>query len=521
MKRTIKIRHGENIEEREIFYIPIRFIIALIVMIAETAAVITITALCNKYIPFFYVAVYATQFGCVLRIINSAENPDYKIPWLLLVILIPIAGFMIYFMFYNRKLRKSQVRHAELINAQKLAKDDSAVRMQLESEDRRAFLQANQLCKMSGTHFYRNTDVKYYNFGEKMFSAMTEDLKKAEKFIFLEYFLIEEGLFWNSILDILKEKAAKGVEVRVLYDDIGCIGTLPGDYYKELREYGIRSVPFSILKGQANNEFNNRTHRKITVIDNKVAYTGGINLADEYINEKHPFGVWKDVGLRLEGEAVVQLTSIFLADYELNIKQSVPDFSPYYEDVSSVLDSGYVIPFGDGPRPVYRFRTAKTMIMNMLSQAKSYVYMMTPYLIIDNELCQAIENAAVRGVDVRIITPHIPDKKIIFVMTRSHYKRLMAAGVKIYEFEPGFVHAKVYLSDDDYGIVGTINLDYRSLVHHFENGVWLYKHNVLSEIKSDFAETMERSIEIKEDTVKENLLQKIIRALVKIFAPML
>ncbi|MGN0701530.1 MAG: phosphatidylserine/phosphatidylglycerophosphate/cardiolipin synthase family protein, partial [Oscillospiraceae bacterium] len=322
-------------------------------------------------------------------------------------------------------------------------------------------------------------------------------------------------------LEILKEKAAQGVEVRVVYDDVGCMLTLPGDYYKTLQSCGIKAVRFSPLKGQADNEFNNRSHRKIMVIDGKVGYTGGVNIADEYINEKKLFGKWKDVGIRLEGEAVNQLTSIFLGDYELNVKTPVEDFSLYFTKGNSLPDNGYIVPFGDGPSPLYKHRVAKIMIMNMLNQAQNYVYMMSPYLIIDNELCQAMENAAMRGVDVRIITPHIPDKKIIFMMTQSYYKRLTEAGVRIYEYEPGFVHAKVYLSDDEYGIVGTINLDYRSLVHHFENGVWLYKHDVLTEIKDDIYATMGQSIEMNSGNIKDNILQRLIRSLVKILSPML
>ena len=227
------------------------------------------------------------------------------------------------------------------------------------------------------------------------------------------------------------------------------------------------------------------------------------------------------MGIRLEGEAVTQLTSIFLADYELNVKSPVPAFAPYFWNGHSVENKGYVIPFGDGPEPIFHHRVGKTMIMHMLNQAEHYVYMMSPYLIIDNELCQAMENAAMRGVDVRLVTPHIPDKKIVFVMTRSHYKRLMNAGVKIYEFEPGFVHAKVYLSDDQYGIVGTINLDYRSLVHHFENGVWMYNHEVLGQVKEDINQTIAKSVYMNEEEMKDNLLVRFIRAIVRIFSPML
>lgn len=521
MKKKIVIYDKDGAKEQEINYIPVRFIIAILLIILEVAAVLTLTILCALYIPYFYLAMYATQIFCVLKIINSQENPDYKIPWLLFVLVVPVAGFMIYLMFYDRKLSKKYVKRLRTIGSQQIKTKDEETLAKLQKEDKQAYLQANQLCKLASTHVYQNTKAEYYDMGEKMFAAMAEDLKKAEKFIFLEYFIIEEGIFWNGLLDILKEKAAAGVEVRVIYDDVGCMCTLPGDYYKTLQSYGIKAVCFSRLKGQADNEFNNRSHRKIMVIDGKVGYTGGVNIADEYINEKVLFGLWKDVGIRLEGEAVAQLTSIFLADYELNVKTPVEEFAPYFWNGSSLADEGYVIPFGDGPGPIFKHRVAKTMIMNMLNQAQDYVYMMSPYLIIDNELCQAMENAAMRGIDVRIITPHIPDKKVVFVMTRSYYKRLMDAGVKIYEFEPGFVHAKVYLSDDKYSIVGTINLDYRSLVHHFENGVWLYKHEVLGQIKDDLVNTMNQSIEVTDGLIKETIMQRLIRAVVRALSPML
>lgn len=521
MKKKIVIyQHGKR-KEREVNYIPVRFIIAMLLIALETLAVLGIMIWCAIHIPFFYLAMYATQVYCILRIINSPENPDYKVPWLIVVMAVPVAGFMIYLMFYNRKLPRKLIKRITKISNQQVRTKDEKVLETLENRDRRAYLSARLLCRLASTHLYQNTEAQYFDMGEKMFSAMMEDLKKAEKYIFLEYFIIEEGYFWNSILEVLKEKVAQGVEVRVVYDDIGCMFTLPGNYCKVLKSYGIKAVSFSRLKGQANNEFNNRSHRKILVIDGKVGYTGGINIADEYINRKVLYGLWKDVGIRLEGEAVAQLTSIVMADYEVNMKEPVTEFAPYYWTGCSRQNEGYMIPFGDGPGPVYKRRVAKVMIMDMLNQAQRYVYMMSPYLIIDNELCQCIENAAMRGVDVRIVTPHIPDKKIVFVITRSYYKRLRDAGVKIYEFEPGFVHAKVYMADDEYGIVGTINLDYRSLVHHFENGIWLYRHEVLEQVKEDLMETMEKSIEIADGYIKETLGQRFIRAIVRIFSPML
>jgi len=318
----------------------------------------------------------------------------------------------------------------------------------------------------------------------------------------------------------LKEKASQGLDVKVAFDDIGCMSTLPGNYAKQLKKFGIQATPFSRLKGQADNEFNNRNHRKIMVIDGIIGYTGGVNIADEYINEFPKYGHWKDVGVRLEGEAVWEFTRLFLIDFGINVKDDLKLPNNLYPK-TNIQEHGYMVPFGDGPKPLYSRRVGKTIIQSMLANATKYVYITTPYLIIDNELCVSIENAALRGVDVKIIVPHIPDKKIIFNMTRSFYKRFLDTNVKIYEYEPGFIHAKTYLSDDKYAIVGTINLDYRSLVHHFENGVWFYNCEMIKDLKLDIQDTLNKSIRIEPKMLKTNLLNRIFRALVRIFAPML
>lgn len=307
----------------------------------------------------------------------------------------------------------------------------------------------------------------------------------------------------------------------MVYDDIGCMAVLPGNYYKILRSYGIEAIPFSVLRGNADSEFNNRSHRKILVIDGKVGYTGGINLADEYINAFAKYGHWKDTGVRLEGEAVWELTKLFLIDYGINVKRMPEIKADLFPVQKNISEAGYIIPFGDGPRPIYTRRVGKSVIQNMLSSATRYMYMTTPYLIIDNDLCQSIENAALRGVDVRIIVPHIPDKKLIFAMTRSFYKRLMDAGVKIYEYAPGFIHAKSYLADDQYAMIGTINLDYRSLVHHFENGVWMYRCFAVGALKADMENTLTKCMEVTPNMLKTSLAERFIRSVVRIFAPML
>ena len=521
MKRKYQIRAGDKTIEREYSYIPFRYIIAVLITVLEIAAIIgTVVVMCI-FVPYFYILCFVTAFGCIIKIVASDDNPDYKVPWVLFVLTIPIAGFMLYFIFYSRKLHKKFIRRLDELKRYNYDKDCSEDYTVLKSEDAPAASQAKMLCEISDSKLFTNTKLKYFPLGEDMLASMLPDLEAAEKFIFMEYFIIEEGKFWNSILDVLKRKAAAGVTVRVLYDDIGCMSTLPGDYAKTLRSYGIEAAPFSRLRGNADSEFNNRSHRKIMVIDGKIGYTGGVNIADEYINETVRFGHWKDTGIRLEGDAVWELSRLFLCDYGLNVKNLPEESYEIYPHTKETEENGYLIPFGDGPKPIYERRVGKSVITNMLNSATEYVYMTTPYLIIDNELCASIENAALRGVDVRIIVPHIPDKKLVFQMTRSFYYRLMRAGVKIYEYEPGFIHAKSYVADGKYAMIGTINLDYRSLVHHFENGVWMYKCDVIADIKADIVDTLEKSIEITPSMLKTGKLTRFIRALVRIFAPKL
>lgn len=463
---------------------------------------------------------YITTFFTELKIIASDDNPDYKIPWMLFVLILPVIGLMLYFIFASRKLKKKYLKRLNDLKNMSYKSNDSITFNQLKEQDKFAHNQARMLCNIAETHLFTNTKQKYFTSGEEYFKSLLDDLKNATKFIYLEFFIIEEGLFWNSILEVLKEKAKKGVEVKVVFDDIGCMSTLPGNYSKILKSFGIEATPFSRLKGSADSEFNNRNHRKIVVIDGYIGYTGGINIADEYINEIERFGHWKDVGIRLEGEAVWEMTKLFLIDFGINVKHMPSPTNNIYPK-ANITEKGYIIPFGDGPKPLYERRVGKSIIQNMLNNAVNYVYITTPYLIIDNELCVSIENTALRGVDVRIIAPHIPDKKLIFNMTKSYYKRLIDAGVKIYEYKPGFVHAKTYIADDKYAIVGTINLDYRSLVHHFENGVWMYDCDSIKDIKFDIDNTLSKSIEITTSMLKTSILNRFFRALVRIFAPML
>lgn len=519
MKKKVTTINAKNIKiEKEINVIPFRFIIAIMIAILETLLTISIVVFLTYYIPYFWILIILTTLITAVSIINRDDNPDYKLPWLFFVLLIPIVGFMLYFMFYSRKLKRKQIKSLENLMNENTNYCDDNIMDDLKENDELVYGEALLLKKLSNSHIYKNTDIKYFTTDDEIFNNIINDLKNAKEYIFLEYFIIEAGKFWDSIFDILKQKVDDGVEVRILYDDIGCMNTLPGNYFKKLRKMGFKAYSFNMLKGQANNEFNNRNHRKILIIDGLLAYTGGINLADEYINERERFGFWKDSITRIKGEAVNEFTRLFLIDYSLCERKRNDKFSDYYKkDIGNT--EGYSIPFGDGPKPIYKRGVSRTLILSLLNNAKNYVYITTPYLIIDSEIIDTIENASLRGVEIKIITPHIPDKKIVFKITRSHYKKLMDAGVSIYEYTPGFIHQKTFLADDEKAIVGTINLDYRSLVHHFENGIWIYRHEVIKDIKDDFCKTIEECEKITK--VKNNIFERFFYALVRIFSPLL
>ncbi len=521
MKKQNEPLKGKKKSKKRIKYIPFRYTLAVLISIFEILAIIGIVAFLCYRVPYFYILAIATQVACVIKIISSDDNPDYKVPWLLFVLILPIAGFMLYMMMYSRTLKKKFIKRLKDLDDRMYHRDDRADFKKLEEKDPVASAQAKMLCKISQVSLFKECKLQYFSLGEDMCKSMIEDLRTAKKFIFMEYFIIDEGELWDEILEILRKKVAEGVEIRLIYDDIGCMTTLSGLYFKKLQKYGIDAVPFSLLRGGVDSKFNNRSHRKLTVIDGKVGYTGGINLADEYINAINRFGHWKDVGIRLEGESVWELTRLFLIDYGINVKAIPSARHNYFPQNKCEEWEGYIIPFGDGPKPIYKRQVSKSVIQNMLGSATKYVYITTPYLIIDNELCGSIEDCALRGVDVRIILPHIPDKKLVFMMSRSYYPRLIDAGVKIYEYTPGFIHAKTYLADDCYGMVGTSNLDYRSLVHHFENGVWMYNCDVLADIKKDFDETLEKSMQIEKKMLKITPIKRFFRAIVRIFAPLL
>ena len=371
---------------------------------------------------------------------------------------------------------------------------------------------------------YKNTSMKYFESGEKYFESLFEDLKQAKHFIFLEYFILGRGKLLDSLVEILKTKAKEGVDVRVIYDDVGSIKVLPRNYNRILERYGIKCVKLNRYYPVASVVYNNRDHRKIAVIDGYIAYTGGVNVSDEYVNYVQRFGHWKDNGIRLYGEAVGSFTMIFLKTYDINsgTKTKYQDFLPHVYHKEQFTSDGFVQPFADGPAPVYENYIGETVYLNMINQATKYVYITTPYLIMDHLLMNALENAAKRGVDVRIITPSIADKKIVFSVTRDSYRPLIKAAVKIYEYQPGFIHAITVICDDASCVIGTINFDYRSLVHHFECGCLIINSSIIKDIKEDFVNTMKESkIPDKKVYNHKSAIKRLWIAVLRLFSPLM
>ncbi len=422
----------------------------------------------------------------ILAIVNRNMPPESKVTWLLIAV-VPVFGSLLYLMFGERRLSKKEMKQLENMESMEFREDNSReLRLKLKEENKAVYGMVKSLLSMDhNADLYNGTSSTFFPLGDQMFKQLLEDLRSAKKFIFMEFYIIDEGLMWDSILEILIEKVKEGVEVKLLYDDIGCMATLAGNYTKRLRKLGIDAHKFNKVIPRLTVAYNNRDHRKILVIDGQIGYTGGINLADEYINQIERFGHWKDSAVRIEGRAVKALTRLFLMTWYIN-QGEIEDFDKYHMENRAVDGEGLYIPFGSGPKPIYKSQVGKAVYQNMINQATDYVYITTPYLIIDYDLTEDIRNAALRGVDVRIVTPFIPDKKLIQIVTRGAYPDLMEAGVKIYEYLPGFVHSKQVLVDDEIAVVGTINFDYRSLVHHYENAIWMYETPEIPKIRADF-----------------------------------
>ena len=496
---------------------------SIIIMLLELFLVFAAFFYFSQLVPNWLSAfvIVSLYIGTILTIVNRNMPPESKVTWILFAV-VPVFGFLLYLMIGERRLSKKEIQQLEKMDSMKFREDNSYdLRVQLKQENKSAFGIVKSLLSMDhNADVYDGTASQYFPLGEEMFEAMLDDLRSAKKFIFLEFYIIDPGLMWNRILEILVDKVQQGVEVKLLYDDIGCMATLPGDYTKRLRKMGIDAHKFNKVIPRMTVAYNNRDHRKILVVDGQVGYTGGINLADEYINHIVRFGHWKDGGVRLEGGAVKALTRLFLMNWYIN-RGEITDFDRYHFDSQRVEGKGLYIPYGSGPKPIYKEQVGKAVYQNIINQAIDYVYITTPYLIIDYDLTEDIKNAAMRGVDVRIVTPFIPDKKLIQIVTRGAYPDLLEAGVKIYEYTPGFIHSKNVISDDELAVVGTINFDYRSLVHHYENAVLMYQTETIADIKQDFEDLFDVSKEISLETLQNSWYQRLLKEIMQLFAPLL
>ena len=465
---------------------------------------------------------FIVAFFIFFRIVNKAEDPEFKIPWIVGMLLLPLFVSLIFLIFGNHGLRRrdkvviratqsaynSHFKHTKEIEEEYTTKLGHAIG---------TFKYIKNTTKL-GAH--TNNRVTYYKTGEEFFPELVECLKLAKEFIFVEFFIITDGKWWSAVKEILIEKAKEGVDVRMVYDDMGCGGTISARTPKILGKYGIKCYKFHPFRPILSGVYNNRDHRKIVVIDHQMAFTGGMNLADEYANDIKRFGYWKDTMVKIEGSAINNLITIFLQNYNLAVG-FVSDYNKFLTyDYPKYEDEGFVMPFGDGPGGIDDALIGEQTYINILNYAKRRVDISTPYLVPTYQLLDALRNASLRGVEVNLILPGIPDKKAVYNVAKSHFKYLMEAGVNIYLYTPGFNHMKTALADDELAFVGTINFDFRSLVHHFECGTLLYKTECMKDIREDFDQMISVSEKVPQN-FKLKLGTRCFCSIVKLFTPLL
>ena len=497
-----------------------RTVVTALLIVIQVAWLAALLLQLGNSLPAIQTVLRILSLVAILFVIKSDMNPSYKIGWVLLIAVLPILGGLMYVIFGNKRPTKymREMLRAQLEKSAEYLGTQESITGELDGGAAGLF---KYLEGSAGYPTAKNTTVRYYRVGEEMYADLLPELEKAEKFIFLEYFIIRPGEMWDGVLEVLKRKAAAGVDVRIIYDDMGCIDILPANYNTTLEGWGIRTMAFNRFVPAVSLVMNNRDHRKITVIDGKVGFTGGINISDEYINVKERFGHWKDTGLMLKGPGVFNLTLMFLEMWNAFNKDGdgYAEFIPDSFEECGSADDGYVLSFSDSP--LDNESVGESVYTDMLYQAKDYIYITTPYLAIDSELQTALCMAAKRGVDVRMITPGIPDKKLVYRLTRSYYPTLLRAGVKIYEYTPGFIHAKSFVCDDKLCVVGTINMDYRSLYLHFECGTLMYNNPEIKQVKKDDLDTMEKCRKVELSDMKTNFLGELFDSFLRSVAPLL
>ncbi len=513
---------------------PLRFLfsgyfVSAILIVLEVIALFWIFLELSAYSAYVLLGGLLISLFSVLAVINANYSPEYKVTWIVVIFGLPFFGTLLFVLFKRKKMSRRDSKRMRLALEKMSEFYDGEAFESLKAQDRDAAGRATAILNHSPlAGIYKGTGSEFFSDGDLMYESMLRDLEGAKEYIFLEYFIIEDGVMWRGIYDILKRKAAQGVEIRLLYDDVGCMSTLPRGFSRRLRSDGIEVACFGRVSPRISSAHNNRDHRKILVIDGVVGYTGGINIADEYINEVKRFGFWKDGGIRLEGDAVKGFARMFLVMWD--ITQGVTsDYGKYLtrgttdteKEGETVDDGGYYLTYGSGPLPIYPIHVGERAFLDLINRAERYLYITTPYLIVGYDLTDALRGAAQRGVDVRIITPRAADKKLVKLLTKSSYPYLMEAGVKIYEYVPGFIHEKTLVSDDAYAIVGSINFDYRSLIHHYENAVWMYGTPTVPLIRESFEQTLRETELMTRKRARLTVKEWIVRCLVRLIAPLL
>lgn len=465
------------------------------------------------------------SFIIIFYLLNHRQNASFKLTWIVLILALPVLGVFFY-VFTRMQPGTATVRRRimrEIDRQSGYLMQDPAVFRELMVESPENAGLVNYMHDYGNYPIYKNSQVKYFPSGEEKFAELLKQLENAQEYIFMEYFIVDKGIMWDSILEILERKVREGVEVRFMYDGTCSLSLLPPYYSKRLDRKGIQCRVFAPLQPFLSTHQNNRDHRKIVVIDGHTAFTGGVNLADEYINEIERFGHWKDTAIMIKGPAVRSFTLMFLQMWDVSSKKKTNlekylkyDFIPDPE----LYGDGYILPYGDSPYDDEN--VGERMYMDILYNAKKYVHIMTPYLILDDEMIAALTYAVKRGVDVKIIMPHIPDKEYAYMLARTYYPILLEQGVEIYEYTPGFVHAKVFTSDDEKAVVGTINLDFRSLYLHFEDAVYMYKNSEVYNVEADFQDTLDMCHKITLDDCRDySVIKRIAGAFLKIIAPLM
>ncbi len=457
------------------------------------------------------------------HVLTRRNKGAYKLSLVFLILLFPIFGGLLYWLFGVQMATKGLQKKLDRIEKEGkyafLLLEDSYEEAVEEVPDHKTDIRYLQ--KFNGFPVYKHTQTEYYPVGEAAFEAILRELEQAERYIFLEYFIVAEGAMWDAVLEVLKRKVAEGVDVRLIYDDLGCFLLLPREYPAILRSMGIKCHVFNPFRPLLTTVQNNRNHRKILSVDGKVAFTGGINLADEYINKKVRFGHWKDSAILVKGYAAWSFTVMFLEMWSLldDKKEAYEDYLPYQKEGCWVPHDGLVQPYSDSPMDTEN--VSEHVCLHLIEKAQDYLYITTPYLVLDDDMISALVLTAKSGVDVRITTPRIPDKPLVQFLGRSYYRELIRGGVQIYEYDQGFIHSKNFVSDDKIATVGTVNLDFRSLYLHFECGVWLYQSRAVQQVKEDFLETLKSCRLIKEEDCRANLMVRILQDILRIFAPLM